>query len=143
LLVSIRIFISLITSRPRLVYITSHASLAVSVVCLVNSGFQILWSYDTYYCIYLYFIIYGTKTVMDFSFYCRHIGLATKTDQTIFGVDTKLHIYIEHLSLIKYCIIVQFEINIDWFIDLTKMSNILLQNCTCVCMWVRACYLIM
>ena len=50
---------------------------------------------------------------MDFSFYCRYIGLATETDQTIFGVDPKLHICIEHLSLIKYFIIVQFEINID------------------------------
>ena len=53
-----------------------------------------------------------------FSFYCRHIGLATKTDKRIFGVDPKLHICIEHLAHEwKYCIIVQFQINIDWFID--------------------------
>jgi len=89
-----------------------------SDVCLVNSGFQILWSYDTYCCIYLYFIIYKTKTCIDFSSYCRHIGLTTKTDQTIFGVDPKLHICMEHLAHEwKYCIIVQFEINIDWLID--------------------------
>ena len=50
---------------------------------------------------------------MDFYFYFRHIGLATKTDQTIFGVDPKLHICIGHLSLIKYGIIVRFNINID------------------------------
>ena len=37
---------------------------------------------------------------MDF-YFCKHIGLATKTDQMIFGVDSKLHICIEHLSLIN------------------------------------------
>jgi len=54
---------------------------------------------------------------MDFSFYCGHIGLATKTDQTILGVDPKLHICIGNVSLIKYCITVQFEINIDLLIE--------------------------
>ena len=48
---------------------------------------------------YIYIlIIYETKTCLDFYFCCTHIGLATKTDQTIFGVDPKLHIFIEHLA---------------------------------------------
>ena len=65
------------------------------------------------YCEYIAYIY--ILTYMDFSFYSRHIGLATKTDQMNFGVDPKLHICIEHLALEwKYCIIVQFEINIDW-----------------------------
>ena len=62
---------------------------------------------------YIYiWIIYETKTCMDFSFYCRHIpGLK---EEMIFGIDPKLHICIEHLAHeLKYCIIIQFEINID------------------------------
>jgi len=74
---------------------------------------------------YIYIlIIYETKTCSDFYFYFTHIGLATKTDQTIFGIDPKLHIFIEHLAHEwKYCIILQFELNIDWYfsaIDLRK-----------------------
>ena len=104
---------------------TSHATLVVSDVCLANSAFEVLWSYASCYCIDLCVDNLWNQDVYRFYFYCRHIGLATKTDQTIFGVDPKLHTCIKHLAHEwKYCIIVQFEINTDLLIDWFHTSTL-------------------
>jgi len=67
-------------------------------------------------------LLLWNQNVHGFSFYCRHLGLATKTDQTIFGVDFKLHICFEHLAHEwKYCIIVVW--NKYWLIDWLAWYN--------------------
>jgi len=74
--------VELVPSGYNMKHIPLHGSRKEGGVALLKKINSILsckeWvsdivNYYTYYCIYLYFIIYGTKTCMDFSFYCRYI----------------------------------------------------------------------